>query len=76
MGVLKTSQGDPSNFWYSFDVGSVHIVSSSSEHDYSSPDDPQVCVLQVGCLRRAQIQCHRSTNVGPVQMSRQLYGVQ
>ena len=38
----EKSQGSPGNFWYSFDIGSVHVISSSSEHDYSSPNSSQV----------------------------------
>ena len=38
----ETSGGDSTNFWYSLDIGGVHIVSSSSEHDYSSLDSPQM----------------------------------
>mmetsp|Transcript_26845 Transcript_26845/g.86318 ORF Transcript_26845/g.86318 Transcript_26845/m.86318 type:complete len:523 (+) Transcript_26845:29-1597(+) len=32
--------GGNGNFWYSFDYGSVHITSMSTEHDYS-PGSPQ-----------------------------------
>ena len=38
----ETSNGDSRNFWYSYDIGGMHVVSSSSEHDYSSPDSPQM----------------------------------
>eukprot|EP00041_Stephanoeca_diplocostata_P036636 m.1345107 g.1345107 ORF g.1345107 m.1345107 type:complete len:540 (+) comp24904_c0_seq8:227-1846(+) len=65
--TMPASTGSNGNFWFSFDYGPVHIVSASSEHDYSV-DSPQIQWirkdLEAASANRANVpwivfSCHR-----------------